>query len=153
FVAAIAEAQQAALDDMPPLRLPLPDRIEAALEHGLPPLSYAAHLRDPGWMDVLRRMLRRIADGSEGTARVTALRLEGSRDELYEAQASKLLSGTTFGLDIACAPLVGAGLQVYFTHLAIALGERAFGPIASPSFCPCCGFRPTASITRIGGEE
>ena len=58
----------------------------------------------------------------------------------------------TFGLDLATAPFIGAGLQVYFTHLAHALGVEAFGPIGTPSVCPCCGSRPTASIVRIGGE-
>jgi FdhE protein len=98
-------------------------------------------------------MLRRIAEDCTGRAAEVAARLEGCRDELYEAQASKLLTGTSFGLEVPTAPFVGAGLQVYFTHLAITLGEEAFAPIAAPNVCPCCGSRPTASVVRIGGDE
>jgi FdhE protein len=97
-------------------------------------------------------MLRGLAPELDGAAREVVVRMEGSRDELYEAQASKLLAGVTFGLDTAAAPFVAAGLQVYFTHLALSLGEAAFQPLDMPSLCPACGSRPTASIVRMGGE-
>jgi FdhE protein len=98
-------------------------------------------------------MLRRLADDTDGKLRETIVALEGSRDELYEAQASKLLNGISFGLDVATAPLIGAALQVYWTHLVTVLGEAAFVRTDVPNVCPCCGSRPTASIVRIGGAE
>jgi FdhE protein len=152
FIASLADAQQAALDDMPPVPLPDAKVLALAREHGMPPLDHRTHPRDRAWNDMLRRMLRRTAEGSEGRVAEVAARLEGSRDELYEAQASKLLAGVTFGLDLATAPFVGAGLQVYFTHLALTLGAREIAPIEAPNVCPCCGSRPTASVVRIGGE-
>jgi FdhE protein len=152
FIAQLADEQQAALDDMPPVSLPDARTLTLAHEHGMPPIDHRMHPRDRAWNDMLRRMVRRIAEGSEGRVAEVARRLEGSRDELYEAQASKLLAGITFGLDAATAPLIGAGLQVYFTHLALTLGEKEFPPIEATNVCPCCGSRPTASIVRIGGE-
>jgi FdhE protein len=152
LVALIADKQQTAMDSMPLFALPRPDAIAISHEHGMPPLSHSSHSRDRAWCDTLRRMLRGIADETDGRTREVAKALENSRDELYEAQASKLLAGVTFGLDPATAPFIGAGLQVYFTHLAIALGEDAIPPIDAPGICPCCGSRPTASVARIGGE-
>jgi len=113
----------------------------------------ATHVRDPVWCDVTRRILRVLMERTSGRAREVIAGLEGARDELYEAQASKLLAGITFGLDAGTAPLIAAGLQVYFTHLAIALGANAIRRIDVATVCPCCGSRPTASIARIGGEE
>ncbi len=153
FVADVADAQQALLDQMPPLRLPSPAAIAECNEHGMPPLNFQTHARDQQWCNGLRWMLRSLADRTSGRLNEVVVALEGSRDELYEAQASKLLAGITFGLDIAAAPLIGAGLQVYFTHLAAALGDNAITPIDVATICPCCGSRPTASVARVGGAE
>ena len=153
LIATVAEAQQALLDDMPPVRLPDAQSLERAREHGMPPLDHHTHARDPIWTDVLRRMLRRIGEASEGPVARIIARLEGERDELYEAQASKLLAGVSFGLDAATAPFIAAGLQVYYAHLAITLGEGAFAPLEVAGLCPCCGAHPTASVVRIGGGE
>ncbi len=155
FVAELAEAQQRALEAMPPVRLPSPDALATANEHRMPPLAHSTHLRDPLWCDLARRMLRDFAEQSNARGRVreVAVELEGRRDEYFEAQASKLLSGVTLGLDLAHAPFVGAALQVYFTHLAIALGAAAFPRTDVATLCPCCGARPTASVVRIGGGD
>jgi FdhE protein len=152
LIAAVAARQQELLDAMPPVVLPDARHLERCAEHGMPPLAFSSHARDRWWCDGLRRMLRVVADDVGGAAREVARRLEGSRDELYEAQASKLLAGVTFGLDTAAAPFVAAGLQVYFTHLALSLGEAAFQPLDMPNLCPACGSRPTASVVRIGGD-
>ena len=54
--------------------------------------------RDPLWCDVLRRMLRDLAGANRRARRTSVIkRLDGERDEFYEAQASKLLAGITFG--------------------------------------------------------
>lgn len=152
FIALVAEQQQVRLDNMPPVAIPRPEALERSHEHGMPPVDVATHARDVNWCDSLRRMLRTIAAETEGTTHGVVARLENSPDALYEAQASKLLAGITFGLDPATAPLIGAGLQVYFTHLALTLGENVIRPIDTPSVCPCCGSRPTASVARVGSE-
>lgn len=152
FIARVADAQQRLLDAMPPVALPSPQSIATCNEHGMPPLNVQAHHRDPLWRDGLRRLLRDIAEDTEGIQRMTVLGLERERDNYYEAQASKLLAGITLGLDVAVAPLIGAGLQVYFTHLCIALGASSFVQNDVATLCPCCASRPTASVVRIGGD-
>jgi FdhE protein len=153
FIALLADEQQSLLEHMPPVRLPSPTAIAQCNEHGIPPLNFQTHARDQQWCNGLRHLLRALAGRTTGRLNQVVVTLEGSRDELYEAQASKLLAGIAFGLDIATAPLIGAGLQVYFTHLAIALGEHAFARIDVATICPCCGSRPTASVARIGARE
>ncbi len=153
FIAGVAEAQQRLLQAMPPIALPSPEAVALCNEHGMPPLNVQTHHRDQQWCNGLRHLLRDLAERSEGPQLEVVRHLERSRDELYEAQASKLLAGITFGLDIATAPLIGAGLQVYFTHLAIALGEAALVRTEAATVCPCCANRPTASVIRVGGRE
>jgi len=153
FIALLAEEQQALLEHMPPVRLPSPAHIAQCNEHGIPPLNFQTHPRDQQWCNALRHLLRALADRTTERIREVVVGLERSRDELYEAQASKLLAGVTMGLDVATAPLIGAGLQVYFTHLAIALGEQAIPPTEVATLCPCCGSRPTSSVARIGAKE
>jgi len=153
FIALVADEQQRLLDHMPPVRLPSPAQIKQCNEHGIPPLNCQSHARDQAWCNGLRHLLRSLADRTTGQLNETVVKLERSRDELYEAQASKLLSGITFGLDVTTAPLIGAGLQVYFTHLAIALGEGGIVRTDVATLCPCCGSRPTSSVGRIGARE
>ncbi|HTP46778.1 MAG TPA: formate dehydrogenase accessory protein FdhE [Casimicrobiaceae bacterium] len=153
FIALVAEEQQKLLDDMPPVRLPSPETIQQCNEHAMPPLNFQTYQRDQQWCNALRYLLRALAERTEGKTREVVVRLEQTHDELYEAQASKLLAGITFGLDAATAPLIGAGLQVYFTHMAIALGHAAFPRIDVATICPSCGSRPTASVARIGAKE
>jgi len=153
FIARVARAQDRALAEMPAVTPPSADHLFKALEHGMPPLNPHALRRDQLWCDVLRRILRAIERQTEGMARSVIKRLDAERDEFYEAQASKLLAGIELGLDLATAPLIAAGLQVYWVHLATTLGPDAFRPIDVPSICPACGSRPVASVTRTGGTE
>jgi FdhE protein len=154
MLAAISDAQDLALRDFPPVMLPGAEHVEQCNAHGMPPLNIQTLKRDPHWCDLLRRMLRGLIDGgANGTAREVMVRLERSRDALYEAQASKLLAGIGLGLDAATAPLIGAALQVYWTHLVISLGKDSFDRIEPATLCPACGSRPLASVVRIGGNE
>lgn len=153
FVAGIADTQHWAMQNLPAVMLPKPGHVEGCREHGMPPLNVQSHPRDRAWCDILRMMLRRIANQTEGKVRDTAARLENQCDELYEAQASKLLAGITLGLDLATAPFIGAAIQVYWTHMATMLGPEAFGRIDAIAVCPACGSRPVASVVRVGAKE
>lgn len=153
FIARVADAQQSLIGALPPIMLPSVVDMARAREHRMPPLVSFSYRRDPVWCDMLRRMLRLLADQAEGGLRDTLVKLEGMRNDYYEAQASRLLAGVTLGLDRADAPLIGAVLQVYWSHLVAMLGEESFPPLDVPTLCPCCGSRPTSSIARIGGES
>jgi FdhE protein len=72
-------------------------------------------------------------------------------DATLEQQADRLLAGITLGLDLAAAPLVAAGLQLYCAWRQPPPPPTPGLPCPRrPPRCPCCGSLPTASVTRSG---
>lgn len=162
FIAELARAQALVLNGAG-LDLQRPDdaQIERAAHAGLPVLSAIEWKRDPRWTSLLRDLLARVDMRlADGPARTAVRSLASQSDAYLDAQADRLLGGVMLGLDIAAAPLVAAALQVCFTHLVARTQETAgrsrlapFGRTDDPTLCPCCGSRPTASVTRIGADE
>jgi FdhE protein len=150
LIAKVADVQDWALRNLPAFALPRTEEVEQCREHGMPPLNAQTLHRDANWCDLLRRMLRQLMDTTECAAKQVIVDLEAERNEYYEAQASKLLAGISFGLSAATAPFIGAALQVYWLHLVTALGG-SFGRVEPATVCPACGSRPVASVLRIGG--
>jgi FdhE protein len=81
------------------------------------------------------------------------LRLQQSSGDALEALADPILSGRYEGIDLAAAPFVTAALQVYWMHMAAALGDRAVVRSDVHNLCPVCASHPGASVVRIGGAE
>ncbi len=158
FIAELAQAQHEVLQDYATVAVPCADDLQAAATALKPPLPAFCWPRDSVWRDQLRRLLDVLLTKlPPGPARDTASRILASPDNWLDMQADHLLRRTTLGLDLATAPLIGAGLQSYFTHLVLqtaqAHGEQVFGRTDSGTQCPCCGSVPTASVTRIGADE
>jgi FdhE protein len=157
FVAALAGAQQQAIEDLPSLDLPDPAQLRANADRFGAPLPAIGWPRAPLWRASLRRMLERLAPDLGPETRDLVQRLGTESDAFYELQADRLLGGVTLGLDLAAAPLIGAALQVYWVRLVAQVAERfgqsIFDRPAPGSQCPCCGSRPTVSVVRIGGLE
>lgn len=160
FVAELADAQHRALGRAPVFALPTPEQIEAAARAGLPPLPAETWARDPAWREALRGLLADLAKHlGAGPARDTVLALAKASDEHLDLQATRLLTGVMVGLDLASAPLIAAGLQLYFVRLVqqsastpVPTALAAFGRIDDPTACPCCGSRPVAAVERLGAE-
>jgi len=157
FMAEVAHAQHEVLQHYERVTLPDAAALDAASRTGMPPLPAGDWPRDPAWHAALHRMLDSLLprlDGSPAQASVRALReMDG---EQLEMQADRLLNNVMLGLDLAAAPLIAAGLQAYWTHLVIATQDARgadrlapFGRTEDATSCPCCGSRPTASISRI----
>ena len=159
FMAELAHAQQGALAGFPSVPLLDGAALDRAAKMGVPPLPAVDWPRDPAWRAALRSMLGGLRDGAPQAARDVMDRLVQADDDWLEAQADCLLTGVMKGLDLAAAPLVAAALQVYWTHLVLAVqagatsGGQPFGRIDDETVCPCCGSRPVASITRTSGES
>jgi FdhE protein len=161
FIADVARAQGEVLAGPIDVVLPSAEQIERAAKAGVSLFDAAAWQRDPRWTALLRDLLQRLgARLADGPARTTVRTLAARDDAYLERQADRLLAGVMLGLDLGTAPLVAAGLQVYFTYLVAATvgagaGARIapFGRIDDETLCPCCASRPTASITRIGAAE
>lgn len=164
FIAELATAQQASLNAFSALPTPiaLPDfaALDAAAASGMPPLPALYWPRDPAWRQQLRTMLADLLPRLQGSPAASAVQsLQQLDDQALEQQAGRLLGQVTLGLDLATAPLLAAGLQVYWTHLVLAteqlrstsVTERgpSFGRTADATTCPCCGSAPTASLSRV----
>jgi len=163
FMAELAHVQHELLQAYPAVALPDAAALDAASRLGVPPLPAEHWPRDPAWRDGLRRLLDALLPrlaGSPALAAVRALKESSSRDDAWlDQQADRLLTGVMLGLDLAAAPLIAAALQVYWTHLVLATQQARgddrlppFGRTDDATLCPCCGSRPTASISRIGGD-
>ncbi|MEO8280481.1 MAG: formate dehydrogenase accessory protein FdhE [Ideonella sp.] len=162
FMADLAQAQQHALASFPAVPLPDAAATERAGLAGLPPLEAGTWPRDPTWRAALAQIITELRPRAPQAAQVTldALteRLAHDVDEV-ERQADRLLNGVMLGLDLAAAPIIAAALQVNWTHLLLELqrlhGHDKFPPIDRidvQGACPCCGSRPTASITTLAGD-
>ena len=55
-------------------------------------------------------------------------------------------------IDVEMTPFVAAALQVYWTRLAVQLGNVALQPLDVPGVCPCCGALPSASVIGSSAE-
>jgi FdhE protein len=157
FIAAIAGAQQQAIEALPALDVPDATQLQTNIEQSGVPLPTLGWARGPQWRAALRGMLTALAPQLQSATGDPIRRLAAESDAFYESQADRLLGAITVGLDLAAAPLIAAALQVVWVRLvsetATRLGASIFDRPASHPLCPCCGTRPTASIVRIGGFE
>lgn len=158
LMALVCEAQHERLQHFPQVPIPTQEQVDAAAASGEALLAADRWPRDPAWRGELRSLLRQVLDKlpADSPARAGVQAVIDLPDEPLEQQADRLLSGITLGLDVAAAPLIGAGLQLYWAHLVAAtsaLGPTVFRPVQGSNRCPCCGSAPTASLTRVGGKQ
>lgn len=159
FMADLAHAQQARLAAFPQVPLPQAAALDAATREARPPLPAAEWPRDAAWHAVLRGVVAELRPKAPAGAQPALARLADADAEFLERQADCLLTGVMAGLDLACAPIVAAALQVYWAHMVDALRQaphgrhEPFGRTVDETLCPCCGSRPVASVTRGSGES
>ena len=158
LLALVCEAQHARLQRYPAVPLPGAAQAAAAQDSAAPLLDAERWPRAPEWRAELRALLAQVLGQlpSDSPARAGVQAVAALADDAIEQQADRLLCGITLGLDLAAAPLIAAGLQLYFTHLASATGAalgQPFHPAENATRCPCCASPPTASITRLGGAQ
>ncbi len=158
FAADLAHAQQAQLAGYPAVALPDHDALDRAANRLVSPVPAIDWPRDRIWQTELRALLARLPESVPDAAKQTIARVREASNDWLDAQADCLLAGVTRGLDLAAAPLIAAGLQVYFTHLVLSVQSGAigrgqpFGRIEDETVCPACASKPVASVTRNTGE-
>jgi FdhE protein len=159
FAAELVHAQHQLLQTYPAVALPDADALDAASRAGKPPLPAALWPRDPAWRAGFRQLIDTLLLRLVGSpAEASVQQVKAMDDEALEREADRLLQNVMFGLDMAAAPLVAAALQAYWTHLVLATEAARgtdrlapFGRIDDATLCPCCGSKPTASVSRIDG--
>ncbi|NWG85954.1 MAG: formate dehydrogenase accessory protein FdhE [Hydrogenophilaceae bacterium] len=153
FLAALAEAQQLAVGQLGDLPLPSAGQLEQCRAHHMPPLTPAGWARDPIWRSLARQLAAAVRTATPAAGQAALDRIVASADDWLEAQAALLLESRSEGLDLACAPILGAALQVYWSQLAHRLTPAQVARPEYPNLCPVCGSHPVASVARIGGAE
>lgn len=148
FTAAIAVAQQQALDE-----LPLPDSVNARLElDGSAPLAYSALQRDEYWRQLLGRLIEQLRLAATPEALVVLDELQGSSAEQLEALADQLLAGDFASVGSARALFLWSALSLYWAQLAARLPMEASAELGEKrQFCPVCASSPSASVV-LGGD-
>lgn len=159
LMAVVCEALHERARGHPAVQAPSGDAIASALENGHPPLAIQHLVRQPLWRTELRATMTLVLERlpADNPARTAVQGVIAMSDTTLEQQADRLLAGITLGLDMAAAPLIAAGLQLYWTQnlaAAAAANPDAFKHLPTPAsaaqHCPCCGGLPAASITRTG---
>ncbi len=153
FMAGICDAQQAALDAFPEVPLPEDAQLKLCREHGMPPLSVQSWKRDAAWHGALRQITAQVEQHAPPAAKATIASIQQMDHAALDRLADAILSGSYQDIDLATAPFVASALQVYWTHMAAALGAGAFGRNDAVNLCPACASPPVASVVRIGGAE
>lgn len=153
FAARLAEAQHAALEAGPGGEPPSPERLAQCREYGMPPLAAAGLARPEGWHETARQLARAVQSSLTQAGREALRPLLEGEGAWLDAQATHLLENDTAQAHAAAAPIVGAALQVHWTHLARRLGPGQVARPEHPNLCPVCGSHPVSSIVRIGGAE
>ncbi|ODV14330.1 MAG: formate dehydrogenase accessory protein FdhE [Thiobacillus sp. SCN 64-317] len=153
FVARLAHAQQAALDAGPAGEPPAADRLAQCREYQMPPLAPAGLALPAGWRDTVRQLAQAVKSGLPASGQTALESILSGEDAWLDAQAVQLFEGHTQALDAAIAPVIGAALQVHWTHLARQLHPAQVARPEHPNLCPVCGSHPVSSMVRIGGAE
>ena len=157
FMADVSQAQHEVLQSpfAGDALVPSQEALGDAARNGVAPLAPDLYRRDPAWQMGLQQLVGTLKErhASAPVADVLA-QLQAMSTEEIDRQADRLLAGIQLGLDMACAPLIGAALQVYWSRAVNATQSQhpdlAFGRVDKATLCPCCGSRPVASILRLG---
>ncbi len=151
FAALLADAQQDTLSQFLALSLN-PEKQVPFRQDGTPLLDARSHPRKPAWRQGLKMILQRMREADLPRAARDAVASLLQRNEIYlEEMANSILAGNLDYISPQELPLVAAGLQVYWVHMASSLGEDAFGRLKECGKCPVCGSYPVAGTINIAG--
>lgn len=152
FLGRLTRAQHATLKNFPTVAVPHAALLERTRDHGMPPLPAQTLARDPAWRDALQTMLAVVEPVLPAAGRQVVADLQRASADTIESLADRVLRTELYGNNAAALPFIAAALQVYWTHLAITLGQQRIPALDVPGVCPCCGFLPVSSVVRMGGS-
>ena len=153
FLAYLADAQQAALNQFP--AIPLPDAHEQARcrEQGMSLLDVRSLRRNPAWRSGLDMILQEMNGATlppQASETISCLMRTGEAS--LEQTADRIVAGDLDAVSPRELPLVAASLQVYFVQMASSLKKDAAGRLERGGLCPVCGSYPSVGIVRSGGS-
>ena len=151
FLAAICDAQAAAVISAAPPVLPSREHLALARTHAMPPITLGAFVPDADADAIFSLILARLADNPDSaTARSIIDATANAPVEARRAMMMAVVSDEIPADAIAAHVLAAAAVQVHFTRRAAALDVATLQKVANGA-CPACGGRPVASAV-VGWE-
>lgn len=151
FLGAVSQAQHQCLQKAPEPPFHDAKLLSRAREFGMPPLPAQTWQRDPVWRAILQCVCEDLHATAPASLRPTLDALITRPVPEIETLADRVLRTELYGPDAAALPFVATALQVYWTRMAIGLGNAGIPPLDVPGVCPCCGFLPVASVVKTAG--
>lgn len=155
FLAAIARAQSALLETLPPIALPESEALERAFEHGMAPIARGTLPAADLAMKTLDALLAALKTVEMPDKAMTALEgvIAADADE-RRTMVDAVLSDTLPPEEIAEHVVVAAAMQVHFARLAAQLDADRLTPV-SDGACPACGGPPVSSsvVGAVGSQN
>ncbi len=150
FMSVLANAQQIALDEMPPAGFPDRDHSEGCGSRPIPlPDAWAAALMHSG-LEALMLMIAAMKSAPLPVQTTEAIaRLEHANLDSFNMWANAIAHGTDAPVDRALAPFVFGALQVVWTGMASRLNAQMIARPTAPGLCPACGSAPVSSVVSI----
>jgi FdhE protein len=146
FIADIAKAQRAALDELPPVVAPTQQELARAREFAMPAVDRAQLPADPVFLETMNRFFAAAEDApATEEARLALAALRASDASERERLARAVLDGDESEENLADLVFMAAALQVHMTRLAARLDAVALVPVGD-GICPVCGGPPCASM-------
>lgn len=155
MVAALVDAQQAALVDLPPGALPGPAQLAKARNSGRAPIDPTEWRRDSSWQAALARLLQAVDEAAlPEPAREARDVLAKARPAELEAMADRFLTAEILPGEAARTVFVAAALQVAWTRMAALLDKQDLQTEeAETGECPACGSPALAGLVSPGGTK
>ena len=146
FMAALARAQHAALQQLPPPMLPDAASLDQARTHGMPPLAAQSLSHDAAWHGTLYHLLDALEPTANAATASLLAELRARPAEQLEAMAARILDTDFSGPDTRFFPLVAAALQVVWVQRVTSLPVQAYAALDVRNVCPACGCLPLGSV-------
>lgn len=153
LMAQLCEAQQRVFDTLPALPGPDAAAIAVSVEHQMPPLGFDGLLRGDAWLGVLDELLASIEQPGNLSVRAALEDLRDAAAGQRKVWAMALLNGEFDQVPAALSPLLGAALQVAFSHWLLRLPDNLLQESGSRTLCPACGSPPVAGMIRHRGKH
>lgn len=144
FLSALSQAQHDCQQDLPPAVLP--EDVERAYQHGMPPLSVTGYEPDAAACLTLLRIAGMV-DGADlpPPAQAAVSSIITGTDAERRAMMRAVVKAEIPSDQLAAHVLAAAAVQVHFSRLAAKLDAKRLTEVA-PGACPACGAGPVASV-------
>lgn len=151
FLARLSRAQHDVQGSLAAPRMPPPDRLLTAREHGMPPVSFVQVDLDDVADATFRGIADRLADGElTDQARAAVEAVRAAPAQAREAMMRAVMMDEVPTSAVAEHVLAAAALQVHFARIAARLPADTLKPVADGA-CPVCGSPPVTTMV-VGWE-